>query len=102
MLPPDATVVVVSKGDEELLELGGGRRGLAFPAERGGVYAGYYPADGAEAIVHLEELREKGAGFLLVPRDRVLVARELQGVRRAPEFTVPVRLGRRRIHRSTN
>jgi hypothetical protein len=67
VLPPEATVAVVSKGDEELLELGGGRRGWHFPQNDDGVYAGYYPADGAEAIIHLEELRTRGAGFLLFP-----------------------------------
>jgi hypothetical protein len=66
-LPPGATVVVVSKGDEELLELGEGRRGLHFPQNEEGVYAGYYPADSAEAIAHLEELRARGAEFLLFP-----------------------------------
>jgi hypothetical protein len=67
VLPSEATVAVVSKGDEELLELGGGRRGWHFPQNEDGAYAGYYPADSAEAIAHLEELREKGAGFLLFP-----------------------------------
>ena len=66
-LPPDATVVVVSKGDEELLKLGEGRRGWHFPQNEEGVYAGYYPADSAEAIAHLEELRARGAQFLLFP-----------------------------------
>lgn len=67
VLPSEATVAVVSKGDEELLELGGGRRGWHFPQNEEGAYAGYYPADGAEAIAHLEELRGKGADFLLFP-----------------------------------
>jgi hypothetical protein len=67
VLPPGATVAVVSKGDEELLELGDGRRGWHFPQNEDGVYAGYYPADSAEAIIHLEELRTRGAGFLLFP-----------------------------------
>jgi glycosyltransferase involved in cell wall biosynthesis len=66
-LPPGATVVVVSKGDEELLELGEGRRGWHFPQNEEGVYAGYYPADSTEAIAHLEELRDRGAEFLLFP-----------------------------------
>jgi glycosyltransferase involved in cell wall biosynthesis len=66
-VPPDATVVVVSRGDEELLKLGG-RRAWHFPQCEGGVYAGYYPADSSEAIVQLEELRAKGADFLLFPR----------------------------------
>jgi hypothetical protein len=67
VLPSDAIVVVVSKGDEELLELGPGRRGWHFPRNEAGAYAGYYPADDTEAIAHLEDLREKGAGFLLFP-----------------------------------
>jgi len=67
VLPSEATVAVVSKGDEELLELGGGRRGWHFPRNEEGAYAGYYPADSAEAIAHLEELREGGAGFLVFP-----------------------------------
>ncbi len=66
-LPSAANVAVVSKGDEELLELGGGRRGWHFPQNEEGAYAGYYPADSAEAIAHLEGLRDKGAGFLLFP-----------------------------------
>ncbi len=66
-LPPGATVAVASKGDEELLELGEGRRGWHFPQNEEGVYAGYYPADSEEAISHLEELRSRGAQFLLFP-----------------------------------
>jgi hypothetical protein len=66
-LPADALVMVVSKGDEELLKLGGHRAGH-FPQAADGNYAGYYPADSKSAIAHLEELRAKGAGFLLIPK----------------------------------
>jgi hypothetical protein len=66
-LPLETTVAVVSKGDEELLELGGGRQGWHFPQDDEGAYAGHYPADSVGAISHLEELREKGAEFLLFP-----------------------------------
>jgi SAM-dependent methyltransferase len=65
-LPPEATVLVVSKGDEDLLQLEG-RRGWHFPQQEDGIYAGYYPADSATAIAHLEALRAKGADFLLFP-----------------------------------
>jgi hypothetical protein len=65
-LPAEATVLVVSKGDEELLELDG-RKGWHFPQTEDGTYAGHYPADGAEAITHLETLRAKGGDFLLFP-----------------------------------
>ncbi len=66
-LPPGATVIVVSRGDEALLDLGDSRLGWHFPQEEGGVYAGHYPADGTEAIVRLEELRTKGGEYLLLP-----------------------------------
>jgi hypothetical protein len=67
LLPPDATVLVVSKGDEDLLKLGAERKGWHFPQDENAVYLGYYPADSAEAITHLEALREKGGQFLLFP-----------------------------------
>jgi len=66
-LPPGATVAVVSRGDDELLRLNGGRRGWHFPQASNGVYAGCYPGDSAAAIAHLEELRSRGADFLLLP-----------------------------------
>lgn len=65
-VPHDATVIVVSKGDAELLKLGC-RRAWHFPQRGDGVYAGYYPSDSAAAITHLEALRKKGGEFLLIP-----------------------------------
>jgi hypothetical protein len=78
-LPPGATVAVASKGDEELLELGEGRRGWHFPQNEKGVYAGYYPADSEEAISHLEELRSRGAQFLLFPETAFWWLEEYEG-----------------------
>jgi hypothetical protein len=66
VVPRDATVVVISKGDRQLLDLPR-RRGWHFPQRADGVYAGYYPPDDATAISHLETLREKGAEFLAIP-----------------------------------
>jgi hypothetical protein len=66
-LPPDATVIVVNKGDEELLKLNGRRRGWNFPMGENGAYAGFYPANSTEAISHLEVLRSMGGNFLLFP-----------------------------------
>jgi hypothetical protein len=66
-LPADATVAVVSRGDDRLLDLG-----LAtawhFPRGEAGVYAGHYPADGPEAIRQLENVREQGATHFLLPQ----------------------------------
>ena len=65
-VPPGAQVLVVSRGDESLVALAG-RRGLHFPQEPDGAYAGRHPADSAEAIAQLEELRERGARYLAIP-----------------------------------
>jgi hypothetical protein len=65
-VPPDATVIVVSKGDPELLQLGS-RRAWHFPQTDEGEYAGFYPANSQEAIDHLEGLRTRGGEFFLLP-----------------------------------
>jgi hypothetical protein len=65
-LPPGGTVLVVSKGDDELLKLEG-RTAWHFPRTEEGVYSGCHPADDAAAIRDLEAEREKGAGFLVLP-----------------------------------
>jgi hypothetical protein len=66
LLPADAPVLVVSRGDQRLLSVA--RRGLAwhFPHHEGG-YAGHHPGDSQEAIAELESLRERGAQFLALP-----------------------------------
>lgn len=69
-LPPGSTVIVVSKGDDGLLPVDG-CRAWHFPQTEDGIYAGHYPADGAEAIDHLEALRARGAEFLLFPATSV-------------------------------
>ena len=65
-VPAQATVLVVSRGDDELLALGG-RRALHFPQGSSGGWAGHHPADSDEAIELLEALREDGAEYLAVP-----------------------------------
>jgi hypothetical protein len=59
-------VLVVSKGEEALLRALGGR-GAHFPQDASGAYAGYYPADSATAIEHMEALRTDGAAFIVFP-----------------------------------
>jgi GT2 family glycosyltransferase len=66
LLPDDATVLVVSKGDEKILQLGPWR-GRHFPQTARGIYAGHHPGDSDEAIEHLEALRKRGADYLLFP-----------------------------------
>jgi glycosyltransferase involved in cell wall biosynthesis len=67
VVPEGSRVLVVSRGDEELVKFEG-REGWHFPQTAEGVYAGYHPADSASAITHLEALRARGGQFLLVPR----------------------------------
>jgi GT2 family glycosyltransferase/glycosyltransferase involved in cell wall biosynthesis len=66
LLPAQATVLVVSKGDSSLLDLPG-LRTWHFPQTEHGVYAGHHPLDSQEAINHLEALRAKGADYLVFP-----------------------------------
>jgi GT2 family glycosyltransferase len=66
-LPPDGAVIVASRGDEEILRFED-RPGWHFPQGPDGVYAGCYPADGAQAVAELERLRERGGRWFLLPR----------------------------------
>lgn len=66
-VPQHATVLVVNKGDEDLLRLGG-RHAWHFPCTEDHRYAGYYPPDSAAAIAHLQTLRARGAQYLVFPR----------------------------------
>ena len=65
-VPEGSFVLVVSRGDERLLEHNQ-RRAEHFPQGKDGIYAGYYPANSSDAIAHLEELRLRGAEYLLFP-----------------------------------
>ena len=67
--PPGVTLLVVSKGDDDLLAAlsADGRRAWHFPQAADGSHAGFYPADSETAIAHLEELRAKGGQYLLFP-----------------------------------
>jgi glycosyltransferase involved in cell wall biosynthesis len=66
-LPGGSTVLVVSKGDEQLLELGE-RRARHFPEAEDGAWAGHHPTDSREAVTQLERMREAGGEFLIFPR----------------------------------
>jgi GT2 family glycosyltransferase len=66
MVPEGASVLLVSRGDAELLRLGEREAGH-FPAGPDGRYLGHHPAGDAEAIALLERAREGGAEYLVVP-----------------------------------
>jgi hypothetical protein len=78
--PPGATVLVVSKGDEALVALPG-RHGWHFPRAGDGRYAGFYPADSEAAIAELEQLRDKGAGYFVLPQTAFWWLDHYQGLR---------------------
>ena len=64
--PPGARVLIVSRGDGELLALDDRVAGH-FPQTSLGAYAGHHPASGADAVAHLEALRLQGGEFLAFP-----------------------------------
>jgi hypothetical protein len=66
LVPPTATVAVISKGDDDLLKLKG-RRAWHFPQGAAGAYAGHYPADSAACVAALERMRGDGVEYLVVP-----------------------------------
>lgn len=65
-LPEGGHVAVVSRGDDELLDLPGCAT-EHFPRSAGGEYLGWYPRDGIPAIAHFEWARSAGAEYLLFP-----------------------------------
>jgi hypothetical protein len=79
-VPMDATVLVVSRGDDELLNLYG-RRAWHFPRGDDGGYAGHYPRDSEAAIDHLERLHSRGASHLVVPATAVWWLQYYEGFR---------------------
>jgi hypothetical protein len=66
VVPRDAELLVVSKGDDDLIHLDG-RRTSHFPRTAEGYYAGQDPADSADAITQLDAARKQGATFFLIP-----------------------------------
>lgn len=66
VVPRQATVAVVSKGDPALVDFDD-RVGWHFPQGPGGQYAGHHPADSADAVAQLEALVDRGAGYLVIP-----------------------------------
>ncbi|HWO84207.1 MAG TPA: hypothetical protein VNM38_10530, partial [Solirubrobacterales bacterium] len=65
-VPPGSSVLVVSKGDGSLVELPG-VTAAHFPQDSNGGYAGHHPHDSAAATAQLEELRRRGAEYLVLP-----------------------------------
>jgi hypothetical protein len=65
-VPAGATVLVVSRGDEDLVTFDE-RPARHFPSTEEGLWAGHNPASSDEAVALLEEARRQGGKFLVVP-----------------------------------
>jgi GT2 family glycosyltransferase len=65
-LPSGSTVLVVSKGDEGLLDVDD-LKVWHFPRLADGTWPGHHPADSAEALAGLEELHAQGAEYIVFP-----------------------------------
>jgi len=65
-VPAGARVLVISKGDPDLLDIEG-RRAEHFPQNPDGSYIGYHPADSAEVITHLKCLQVRADEYLVIP-----------------------------------
>ena len=66
VVPANATVLVMSKGDEDLVRLPG-RRAVHFPRNESEGWLGYYPETDEVVLSALEVERARGAGYLLLP-----------------------------------
>ena len=66
ILPVGARVLVVSKGDDALLEIEG-RVAAHFPQHASGRYAGHYPQTGTAAVEALTHLLDNGFEYIAFP-----------------------------------
>ena len=87
-VPADATVLVVSRGDDELLQVGD-RRMWHFPRGDDGAYAGHHPADSDEAIARLETQRAAGAEYIVFPDTATWWLEHYEGLRRHLDVRYP-------------
>jgi hypothetical protein len=67
-VPEGGLVLVLSRGDGELLQLDP-CQGSHFPQQEDGTYSGYHPLDGAAAVQDLQQvLKRTTAPFFLIPQ----------------------------------
>jgi len=83
-IPFDSTVIVISKGDETLIDLYA-RQGWHFPRNEEGRWAGYHPKSSLAAVAHLESLRAAGGDYFLLPDTALWWLDEYSGLRRRLE-----------------
>jgi hypothetical protein len=78
-VPDGEQVLVVSRGDMSLLDIG--RPAGHFPQTADGEYLGHHPASSAEAIDQLEQLRAAGASYVVFPRTGLWWLEHYRGLR---------------------
>jgi hypothetical protein len=66
VVPAGAVLAVVTRGDDRLVDIDG-RVGWHFPRTADGRWAGHHPPDSAAAVAALEDLRRRGARYLVFP-----------------------------------
>jgi hypothetical protein len=80
LVPAEATLIVFSHGDQNLLRLGP-RQAWHFPRTKDGEYDRSKPANSAEAVAWLEALHTKGARFVVIPQPAFWWLQEYPGLR---------------------
>jgi GT2 family glycosyltransferase len=65
-VPAGSAVLVVSRGDREIIKLKE-HEARHFPQDADGRYLGHHPRDSEEAIARLEDMRDGGAEYLVLP-----------------------------------
>jgi GT2 family glycosyltransferase len=80
-VPAEATLLVVSRGDDQLLPRDG-HRAWHFPRAETGAYAGHHPASSEDAIARLEAERAAGAEYIVFPRTGFWWLEHYEGFRR--------------------
>jgi GT2 family glycosyltransferase len=66
VVPLGATILVISRGDPDLVAIDG-VDARHFPRDASGAWAGYYPADDGQAIEWLSRETEHGPSYLAIP-----------------------------------
>ncbi|MDQ1445957.1 MAG: hypothetical protein QOI20_2421 [Acidimicrobiaceae bacterium] len=65
-LPADVPVLVVSKGDDDLIDIDGVRV-EHFPQDEHGGHLGWHPPDGADVSARLDAQRQRGQHYFVLP-----------------------------------
>ena len=94
-VPRRARVLVIGRGDDQLLQLFG-RQAAHFPQDALGDFAGEYPADDAAAVADLNGLVAAGWDHLIIP------ATSLWWLDHYSEFSIHLHRSWHAIHRDVN